>query len=454
MLTAVPALSLAPPMPASPEAVAAGDAFALLVARLAGTVVMAENPTLPGGALPVAGAATAPAADEADWPVTADAPALPPAVPPLVPVPAMTASPSEPPTTVAEPARHTPPVALPSTPSPSAVLPAAPAAGERREPAGSPTLGTHHGDVGAEPVAALALDVAPRATVAEGEPGPRALPAPPEALLSPGEATSRALALRDVAAAATPLPADLAGAAPVDGSGEAMPAPAAAQTVRPTPPARPSPAGTGRTVRDPDAAIATRGSAESTAPALVLDRPPAVRTDLPTAATTPTPPADGRTDGVRGMVPGGELAPPAIDCPDAGPARLYPQLTVAIVRQAADGLDRVKVQLQPEELGAIEIALELGEDGRARAAFLADRPETVDLLRREAADLERALRQVGVEVGTGGMSFASRDPNGGRDREPGAPPPPPSHPERATIGQAPSPIPARGGASRLLDLTV
>ena len=59
--------------------------------------------------------------------------------------------------------------------------------------------------------------------------------------------------------------------------------------------------------------------------------------------------------------------------------------------------------------------LEVGHDGRVQAVVMADRPETLDMLRRDIAGLEKALADAGLKADTGGLSFSLRgdgDPGG------------------------------------------
>ncbi|NQV81261.1 MAG: flagellar hook-length control protein FliK, partial [Alphaproteobacteria bacterium] len=62
------------------------------------------------------------------------------------------------------------------------------------------------------------------------------------------------------------------------------------------------------------------------------------------------------------------------------PAQAAPataQIAVHIVRAVADGVSRFTVQLQPAELGRVEVKMEVGRDGTVRAMVTADRQETV-----------------------------------------------------------------------------
>ncbi len=69
--------------------------------------------------------------------------------------------------------------------------------------------------------------------------------------------------------------------------------------------------------------------------------------------------------------------------------------------------------LEPEELGRVEIRIERGKDTEAVTVHvLAERPETLALLQRDARALDRALHAAGIDVAAGGTSFGL----GGQDR--------------------------------------
>jgi hypothetical protein len=83
----------------------------------------------------------------------------------------------------------------------------------------------------------------------------------------------------------------------------------------------------------------------------------------------------------------------------------FEQVAVHIHRAVSEGLDRINIQLRPASLGHIGVRLELNHDGRVTAVIAVDRPETLDLLQRDARGLERALEQAGLRTDSGSLSF-------------------------------------------------
>ena len=93
-------------------------------------------------------------------------------------------------------------------------------------------------------------------------------------------------------------------------------------------------------------------------------------------------------------------------------------LAVEIVSRAEDGLRRFEIRLDPPELGRIDVRLDVDNGGNVTSRLTVDRPETLDLLRRDAPQLERALQHAGLNT-EGGLQFSLRDQNfANRDQTP------------------------------------
>ncbi len=96
------------------------------------------------------------------------------------------------------------------------------------------------------------------------------------------------------------------------------------------------------------------------------------------------------------------LAPPAAAVPLAG-------IAIAIAGKAFEGKNRFEIRLDPPELGRIEVKLDLDRDGRITSHIVADRPATLELLRNDAATLQRALDDAGLKTANNGLQFSLRD---------------------------------------------
>lgn len=84
------------------------------------------------------------------------------------------------------------------------------------------------------------------------------------------------------------------------------------------------------------------------------------------------------------------------------------QVHVAVRKAASDGLENITVQLDPIDLGRVEVSIQTNRDGLTSISFMVDKPETFDHLSRDARSLERALQESGVKTDTGSMQFNLR----------------------------------------------
>ncbi|WP_165838815.1 flagellar hook-length control protein FliK [Roseicella frigidaeris] len=158
-------------------------------------------------------------------------------------------------------------------------------------------------------------------------------------------------------------------------------------------------------------------------------------------------------------------APTAAPAEAAAPVAAQPRPALPPVRQLAPVAvalalgpgtrPSLTVALDPEALGRVEIriAREAGSEAAA-IQVVAERPETLALLQRDARELDRALGQAGITLAEGGLRFdlAGGDASaGGRGEE-----------RRPSGGQAQAapdagpdaPMPAAGAAPRPLSLTL
>jgi hypothetical protein len=90
-------------------------------------------------------------------------------------------------------------------------------------------------------------------------------------------------------------------------------------------------------------------------------------------------------------------------------------LAVEIVARAQEGKNRFEIRLDPPELGRIDVHLHVDRDGNVTSRLVVERSETLDLLRRDAPSLERALQDAGLKTGQQGLEFSLRDQPSGRE---------------------------------------
>lgn len=126
---------------------------------------------------------------------------------------------------------------------------------------------------------------------------------------------------------------------------------------------------------------------------------------LPQAEASPTAAATAPAAAARLSEPPTPMAasqPPQPPLPVAA-------LPASIAIKALSGSNRFDIRLNPEELGRIDVALEIDHDGTIRASIAAEKPEALQLIVREARALEQAFDQAGFRRDEGALNFSLSD---------------------------------------------
>ena len=84
------------------------------------------------------------------------------------------------------------------------------------------------------------------------------------------------------------------------------------------------------------------------------------------------------------------------------------QVKVNITKSAVKGVDTIEVRLKPEELGHIEIKMQI-KDGKLQAHIISNRPETMEALQKDAQILEKAFNDAGFQTDGNSLSFSFRN---------------------------------------------
>jgi flagellar hook-length control protein FliK len=111
-------------------------------------------------------------------------------------------------------------------------------------------------------------------------------------------------------------------------------------------------------------------------------------------------------------LPAGAILPAASDSgnsvvgpsPQDGPDPTHEMLAVRIGRAIQNGQSTVSVELQPAELGRVEVHLSFHSSG-VGVQITIDRRETFDAFTRDRAGLEQQLSQAGIDLGGGGLDL-------------------------------------------------
>jgi flagellar hook-length control protein FliK len=153
-----------------------------------------------------------------------------------------------------------------------------------------------------------------------------------------------------------------------------------------------------------DAASARDDATASVDPKLT----PAAKSDLTvspqlqlTPATSPAPASAAQAQSTN---------VPAVAVPIEGVA-------VEIASKALEGKNRFEIRLDPPELGRIHVRLDVDRDGQITSRVTADRQDTLDLLRRDAPQLQRALNDAGLRTADNGLQFSLRDQSANRQHQ-------------------------------------
>ena len=88
------------------------------------------------------------------------------------------------------------------------------------------------------------------------------------------------------------------------------------------------------------------------------------------------------------------------------------QVSVKITKALQAGQDRITIRLNPAELGRVAVKMELAFDGRTTAIVTADNRDTLDMLRRDSSDLQKALEEGGLQLSDKDMQFNLRGEEG------------------------------------------
>ena len=215
-----------------------------------------------------------------------------------------------------------------------------------------------------------------------------------------------------------------------------------------SPPPQTAASGTGA-ARTDDAPAETRApTAPGRAPVAIVDRPAGdagvVTPSSDTLARHDTP---GFGDAVGAHL---QESPPGATREvatrvAAQPGRIGTEMGVAIARHAVAGQpETITVRLDPKDMGRIEVRLAFDDAGTLRAVVSADTSAALEMLRRDAGDLGRALADAGVRADGQSLRFDTRtsggnDPgqrhHGGDPRH--TPSPPPSSRQRHADGEYP-----------------
>ena len=95
------------------------------------------------------------------------------------------------------------------------------------------------------------------------------------------------------------------------------------------------------------------------------------------------------------------------------PPQTSEMIALQIQRNASAKVDTFTLQLDPADLGRMDIELKFGNDGSMKAHLTVERPETLAMLQKDSVQLERLLQQSGLNTDGQSLSFDLRQQSGG-----------------------------------------
>ncbi|MFH1157930.1 MAG: flagellar hook-length control protein FliK [Pseudomonadota bacterium] len=90
------------------------------------------------------------------------------------------------------------------------------------------------------------------------------------------------------------------------------------------------------------------------------------------------------------------------------PSPLTQMVNMQLRRGLNARIESMTLQLEPAELGRLDIRLKFGKDGSIRAHLTVDKPETLALLQKDSHHLEKVLQQTGLDADENSLSFDLR----------------------------------------------
>lgn len=84
------------------------------------------------------------------------------------------------------------------------------------------------------------------------------------------------------------------------------------------------------------------------------------------------------------------------------------QVAFHIRTAKATGNSRISIQLNPHELGKVDVRIHIGDGGKTHVSITAESKNTLEILQRDAQGLARALSDAGLQTDAGSLSFNLR----------------------------------------------
>lgn len=87
------------------------------------------------------------------------------------------------------------------------------------------------------------------------------------------------------------------------------------------------------------------------------------------------------------------------------------QIKVNITKSAVKGVDTIDIQLKPEDLGKVQVKMQISKDGKLQADIIVSRQETMDMLQKEISSLTKAFNDAGFDADGRSFNFSFQEDN-------------------------------------------
>ncbi len=91
-------------------------------------------------------------------------------------------------------------------------------------------------------------------------------------------------------------------------------------------------------------------------------------------------------------------------------------VNINLIRGLQGKMQSLIVQLEPHDLGRVEVKMKLDDSNTARVHMTVDKPETLAMLQRDTGVLERTLKSAGIDVDDKSLSFDLRQQGSDSER--------------------------------------
>ena len=98
----------------------------------------------------------------------------------------------------------------------------------------------------------------------------------------------------------------------------------------------------------------------------------------------------------------------------ANGASITEQVAFQVKTAAGSGDSKISIQLHPNDLGKVDVTLDVGANGKTSVNVTADNKQTLDLLQSNSSSLQKALSDAGLTTDSSSLSFNLRGGNQGQ----------------------------------------